>query len=614
VVGPVADDVNADDVRGTGDMLRGRMVADVAVSASASRLDLVRARLKELGVDVLLVRATDRYLNEYVPDDESTRLWLTGFTGSAGDALLWPAALHLVVDGRYTLQAAQEVPSAVVTTAKTGQSIEGAWLDLLASQARGQRVGIESERVSLATMKVIQQRATKDGYTVVPLPSSPVEDVRGPRTAPTTATSFWAIDPTLAGRTVRARLDLGRALLDEHRLDGLLVCALDELAWITNLRGDQFPYQATFRGAGLVRRDGVLVAADVGALRSPGPGAPRAVEDGVGFVGENALSTRVAPGMRIGVDPTTTPHAVAEQLTAAGVILVEVPSPYALLRTKKTDAELTHMQAAFRRADGVVDDVQRWLAQKLQRGHTVTEADVAAQTEERFRASGAFGLSFKVISAAGANGAVIHYSTPDAARRIKKGELFLLDTGAYYEGGYATDLTRTFLTGPATTKATKEQKRLYTIVLKAAIAGLSARVPVGVTGEQLDCIVREVLWRHGLDYGHGTGHGVGVNVHEAPPSIRIGNRGTVEPGQVFSIEPGVYLPGWGGVRIENLCTVVDDPVKPVHGVPRPFLRVRPLTFSPFDRRLIDRRMLTDHEKRFLAWFRRGNSRLLPPTA
>jgi Xaa-Pro aminopeptidase len=143
---------------------------------------------------------------------------------------------------------------------------------------------------------------------------------------------------------------------------------------------------------------------------------------------------------------------------------------------------------------------------------------------------------------------------------------------------------------------------------------MSARVPVGVTGEQLDCIVREQMWRHGLDYGHGTGHGVGVNVHESPPSVRIGSRGTVEPGQVFSIEPGVYLPGWGGIRIENLCTVVDDPAPQQPGVPRAFLRVKPLTFSPIDRRLVDRSLLTDHEKRFLAWFSRGTNKQLPPTA
>ncbi|MDP2340841.1 MAG: M24 family metallopeptidase [Deltaproteobacteria bacterium] len=613
------------------------MVAAVAPSSLAqssfdrgSRLEQVRARMKAVAVDVLVVRSTDRFLNEYVPDEESTRLWLTGFSGSMGDAVVTADALHLIVDGRYTLQAAREVPEAKVTTTNTGQSIEGGWLDLLASIAVGKKVGIESDRVSAALWKSIEARATKAGFTAVPLASSPVQEAResttssspvlgGPRGAgatgdddkieTTTTASFWAIDPQLSGRSVSERVALGQPLLDEHRLDGLLITALDELAWLTNLRGDHFAYQATFRAQGLVQRERVVVAADTSTLKQQ-----RAPEAAVAFVADAKLFDGLAAGARIGVDPSTTPFALCLALAARGCVLVEVASPYALLRTKKTAAELKHMAAAFAKADAVVDNVQRWLAQQLGKNRPVSEADVADTTARLFQESGAFGLSFKVISAVGKNGAIIHYSTPDKSRRVKKGELFLLDTGAYYDGGYATDLTRTFLAGPSTTKATKEQKRLYTIVLQAAIAGMSARVPVGVTGEQIDAIVRNSLWRHGLDYGHGTGHGVGVNVHESPPSIRIGSRISVEPGQVFSIEPGVYLPDWGGVRIENLCTVVDDPVTPPAGVPRRFLRVKPLTFSPLDRRLIERRMLTDHEKRFLNWFSRGNSKLLPPTA
>ena len=259
----------------------------------------------------------------------------------------------------------------------------------------------------------------------------------------------------------------------------------------------------------------------------------------------------------------------------------------------------------------VVDRLQAWLSSSVSRGERVTEKDVARQTEALFLKSGAFGLSFKVIAAAGKNGAVIHYSTPDDERPIREGELFLLDTGAYYDGGYATDLTRTFLVGKGHVKATDEQRRLFTVVLQGAIAGMSARFPQGATGEQLDALVRQPLWRAGLDYGHGTGHGVGVNVHEFPPRIAPGVRATVDVGQVFSIEPGVYLPGVGGVRIENLCTCVADED------PR-FLRIQPLTFSPLDLRLIDKGRLTAHEKRFLQWFRDASQRPrdagLPPLA
>ncbi len=573
----------------------------VAAVASLSRLDLVRQHMRDL--DVLLVRSTDRYLNEYVPDDESTRLWATGFSGSMGDAVITADALHLVVDGRYTLQASREVPSAIVTTTKTGQSIELGWLELLGTIARGRRVGVEADRVSLSLWRTIEAHAAKDGWTPVPLPVSPIEAARGPLPA-TTTTKTWPIDPRLSGRTVRERVVLGTSVLDEHKLDGLLITALDELAWITNLRGDACAYQAPWRGQGLTTRTAIRVQLDRQALKG-------AVEAGVDIVDD--VVSGLDKGARVGVDPATVPYALCLKLARQGCVLVEVASPFALLRTKKTQQELDHMADAFGRADRVVDEVQKWLAKELGKNHPVSEADVADKTAELFTKSGAFGLSFKVISAVGKNGAIIHYSTPDKSRRVKKGELFLLDTGAYYDGGYATDLTRTFLAGPSTTKASKEQKRLYTLVLKSAIAGMSARIPVGSTGEQLDALVRDALWRNGLDYGHGTGHGVGVNVHEAPPSIRIGSRIPVEVGQVFSIEPGVYLPDWGGVRIENLCTVVDDPVEPPSGVARRFLRVKPLTFSPLDRRLIDRKLLTDHEKRFLVWFARGSSKILPPT-
>ena len=579
-------------------------MADIASLRLASHLALVRTRMQAAGVDVLVVRATDAFLNEYVPDALSTRRWLTGFTGSMGDAVVTADALHLMVDGRYTLQASQEVPSATVTTTQTGQSIEQGWLALLSTIAKGKRVGVEGQRVSLSLMKLCGERAAADGWTLVPLMASPVDEARADLDPPPALSGcIWPSDARLSGRTVAERLALGRPLQETHQLKGFVVCALDELAWITNLRGDQLPYQATFRGRGLVGRDGLTLSLDAAI-----DGRPERELDIV-----DDIAATIGRGDRLGVDPVTTPWSVARQLIDRGAVLVELASPWAVARTKKTPQELAHMQAAFARADAVIDQVQKWLARELKKNHRVTEADVARETERCFLESGAFGLSFKVISAAGKNGAVIHYSTPDEHRRIKKGELFLLDTGAYYEGGYATDLTRTFLAGPSTTKANKEQRRLYTLVLKAAIAGMSARVPVGVTGEQLDAIVRDPLWRAGLDYGHGTGHGVGVNVHEAPPSIRIGARGTVEPGQVFSIEPGVYLPQWGGVRIENLCTVVEDTVDPPEGVPRRFLRVKPLTFSPLDERLIDRALLTPHEKRFLSWFKRKGRMPLPPT-
>jgi Xaa-Pro aminopeptidase len=305
------------------------------------------------------------------------------------------------------------------------------------------------------------------------------------------------------------------------------------------------------------------------------------------------------PALTLGYSAAHTPAALVLALQDAGARLVPMESPFVAMRTKKTDEELRHMASAFARADDAVKKLQSWASAQVSKGAHVTEADVADKMRALFKRSGAWGLSFKVIAAAGEHGAVIHYSTPDGERGLKEGEMFLLDTGGYYEGGYATDLTRTFLLGRSHVKPSDEQKRLFTLVLKGAIAGMSARFPRGTRGEQLDALVRAPLWSAGLNYAHGTGHGVGVNVHEFPPRLMPGNRVAVEPGHVFSVEPGVYLAGYGGVRIENLVTCVVDPEDDG------FLRVRPLTFSPLDKRLIERSMLTAHEKAFLAWFEQG---------
>ncbi len=580
-----------------------------------SRLSALRERMQRRQLGALVVRSTDAYLNEYVPEDESTRVWLTGFTGSMGDAVITGDRAILVVDGRYTVQAEREAPGFEVRTVPLGTSIEQGWMALfpeLAAQGIT-RVGVEADRLPQATWETVAKQAGAAGLAVVSTVPSLVEELRAERgEAPGgRAGTTWAIAPKLAGRTVRARLALGHALLEDKQLDGLVVVALDEIAWITNLRGDHFPYQATFRARALVTKGDVLLVLEGGS-------AP-AAEAGVSVVMngmEGALAQLAGAvggrALRLGYDGRGTPAHVVRTLQARGVELVDVESPFAAARTKKTAAELAHMADAFARADRVHAQVKSWLCGAVAKGAAVTEADVCTKTEQLFKESGATGLSFQVLAAAGKHGAIIHYSHPDPRARIRAGELFLLDTGAFYEGGLATDLTRTFLVGGPRQKATREQRRLFTLVLKGAIAGMRARLPMGATGEQLDALVRQPLWQAGLDYGHGTGHGVGVNVHESPPRVTIGSRTVLEPGQVFSIEPGLYLPDFGGIRIENLCTVVLDKEKVRKGVPRAFLRVVPMTFSPLDLRLIDRTLLTAGERAFLTWFHARKRTRLPP--
>ncbi|HEY4220436.1 MAG TPA: aminopeptidase P family N-terminal domain-containing protein, partial [Myxococcota bacterium] len=441
--------------------------ATADTATTSSRLAALRGKMRERGIDAVIVRSTDRYLNEYVPEHESTRGWITGFHGSMGDAVITGDRAVLFVDGRYTLQAAQQAPEFDSKTVAVGTSIEQGWLKLLEElPAQGvHKIGVETDRFPSSLYETLAHKAKELGLSLVATTPSLIEELR---TAPASrAAAIWPIESALVGRTVKERLALAEPVFAREKLDGLLVTALDEIAWITNLRGLHFDYQATFRAQALVTRDEVLLAADESALRA-GPTAKASArglaESGVRFVGERGLPDAIraivaAKGSpaRIGYDATMTPEATRAALEAAGCVVVKAASPFAQARTQKTPQELAHMVAAFERADAVVSRVKSWLCAAVSRGEKVTEAMVADKTAALFKKSGAFGLSFKVISAAGKNGAVIHYGTPDDSTAISEGQLFLLDTGAYYEGGLATDLTRTFLVGGNHVKASAEQ-------------------------------------------------------------------------------------------------------------------------------------------------------------
>lgn len=569
----------------------------------AERLDAVRRRMNKARVDALLVQSTDRFLNEYVPTEESTRVWLSGFTGSMGQVVLTDDFAYLLVDGRYWLQGERQTQSSLFEVVRVphGTGLEAAVIELL-QQLQAERsddltVGFEPDRVTVAQLERIK-KALGDACALKPLHPSPVEQARGVLARPAALPGIRAVNERRVGATVGDKLGALRAWLEEQAIDGLLVQRLDDIAYLSNLRGTEIPYQATFKSVALATPEALVVALAPDAV----PDSVRAARPDVRFVPERELWTLIGPKSgraRIGYDAEHNTEHGRQAIEHAKATAVRIESPVAKMKAKKTPAELRSMKAAFRRADQVVDAVIRWACARVQAGHRLTEAAFADRVRATFEAHGAVGLSFKVISAAGKNGAIIHYSEPSGRRVLKEGELMLLDTGAYFAEGYATDLTRTFVVGGPKTKATAEQRRYYTLVLKAAIAGMRAVVPEGTRGGQLDALVRAPLWAEGLNYAHGTGHGVGINVHESPPRIAPGAQTPLEPGHVFSIEPGIYLPKFGGVRIENLCTVRRAPRRPG------FLEVVPLTFSPLDKRLIESKLLSTDEKEWLRTYERS---------
>ncbi len=549
-----------------------------------ARTALVRAELQAAGLDACLVRGTDRFLNEYVPRADSTRTWLTGFDGSTGEAFL-PALESegglLSVDGRYELQAEDQTAETAfeVNHVPLGESVWANHCEAVAAWARAQpsppRVGYPSQRCDEKALRVLREALAGDAQLVACL-ECPVERARGP--IDESPGPLRAVDPARGGGTLAEKLGRIRKSLEAAQVDACLVQRLDALAWLTGLRASELPYQATFRGVGLITPEGLALALPGGAKRLPE----------LSVVAELPLQA----GLRVGYVRSATSVSWLDAIRGAGATPVAIPCPLSSLMATKSAGEFAAMREAFARADRVMEGAIAFVNQRVDAGQRVTEADLAAQVEVLFKELGAHGLSFKVIAAAGCNGAHIHYSTPDPERAIVAGELVLLDMGGYFAEGYATDLTRTWIAG-SQSEADPLQRERYTRVLQGALAGMSARIPRGTNGQQLDALVRAPIWAGGYDYRHGTGHGVGVNVHEAPP--RIGTRaGTpVEEGQVFSIEPGVYLEGWGGIRIENLCTL--EPAADAPG----FLDMIPLTFAALDERLIDDTLLSEFERTWL---------------
>ena len=567
----------------------------------AARLAAVRAEMQRLALDYLIVRSTDRYLNEYVPHDESTREWLTGFSGSLGDALVGREAAWLFVDGRYHAQADREADLTRWTVVKNtlGVSNERACgerlIELAKSQGATLAVGYEPQRYAVSTLEAFEKQLLGHAIALRPASPSPVEAARGAVAPGVIGTGrVRVLDEPSVGRTVSEKVADVAAWLAPRRADALWVSKLDEIAWLTNLRGDEMAYQATFRAEALVTATELMVHVHVAKVDD----ALRAARPAVRFVSHEELLAAVgALGVagarpRVVADPASVSVAQRDALVALGADVVPLASPVVAAKAKKNPAELAAMKRALGRADGVVAEAQRWLKARVAEGDRVSEVDFAREVERLFLAAGAVGLSFKVISAFGLNGAIVHHP-PSETALVREGELMLLDTGCYFEEGYATDLTRTIFVGRPGLEPTAAQRRIFTLVLKAAIAGMTARIPRNANGAQLDGITRAPLWREGVDFAHGTGHGVGINVHEAPPGVSKLSTTQFEEGHVFSIEPGLYIEGVGGVRIENLCTVVPDSEQ------ADWLRVVPLTFSPLDERLIDDALLDAAEREFL---------------
>ncbi|MDC7785331.1 aminopeptidase P family protein [Rhodoplanes sp. TEM] len=562
-------------------------------AATRPRLAALRAELARHGLDGVVVPRADRYQNEYVPPADERLAWLTGFTGSAGTAVVLADRAVLFVDGRYTLQAAEQVDPALFEIAHLTETPPSDWIE--ASLPAGARLGYDPWLHTVRGAEKLAAACEAAGGTLVPLAGNPIDAVWTDRPAPPLGPVVMH-DTRHAGEPALDKLARLREALRGARLHALVVSDPHAVAWLFNIRGSDVAHTPLPLATAVVPVDGR--AALYVDPRKVGPAVREALAGLADLPDPDAFETDLArlaaSGAAVRIDDATGADAIARIVRDAGGKVSRGADPIALMKAVKNATEIDGARAAHRR-DGVA--LVRFLAwlDGAAAGGTLTEID-AVEALEQFRAdTGQLeDVSFPSIAGAGPNGAIVHYRvTRRTNRRLGPGELFLIDSGAQYVDG-TTDVTRTVAIGPPT----DEMRDRFTRVLKGHVAVARAVFPDGTTGAQLDSFARMFLWSAGLDFDHGTGHGIGsyLSVHEGP--ARISKLGTtpLSRGMILSDEPGYYRTGAYGIRIENLLLVTEAPA--VAGAEKPLNAFETLTLAPIDLRLVAPALMSADE---IAW-------------
>ncbi|WP_029076173.1 aminopeptidase P family protein [Kaistia adipata] len=576
------------------------------------RLVALRAHLARAGLAGFVVPHADEYQGEYIPASAERLAWLTGFTGSAGAAVVLAKEAAVFVDGRYTLQVRDQVDVADFTPEDLIAAPPHTWLK--GRLKAGDRIGYDPRLMTLAEVRRLETVCNAAGAAFVALDENPIDAIWHDRPA---APLFQVMQQPdeLAGESADAKIARLQAILADKDVDAAILAQSDSIAWTFNIRGADVPHNPVVLSYALLRRDGRPTLYVDGRKLSNSIRddlAKRAdIKEERAFLAD--LTALGKSGAKVLVDPQTTPALFAQTLVAANGVLVEGADPVVLPKARKNAVELDGTRRAHRRDGVAMTRFLAWLDANGAKG-TETEISVAKKLETcRAEAGEADGsplleISFDTISGAGSDGAIVHYRVTEATdRKLEPGTLYLVDSGAQYRDG-TTDITRTIAIG----KPSAEMRDRFTRVLKGHIALATARFPRGTTGAQLDTLARHALWQAGLDFDHGAGHGVGVflSVHEGP--VRISKAGHLppEPGMILSNEPGYYKTGAYGIRIENLIVVT--PPAPIEGGDREMLGFETITLAPIDRNLIDTALLTPAERAWMdAYHARVREALAP---
>jgi Xaa-Pro aminopeptidase len=563
-------------------------------SEQQQRLIQMSQSLRKAGLAAMIVPRSDEFLGEYVPPSAERLKWITGFSGSWGTALIGQKTAGLIIDGRYTIQAARETA--------------GLKIDLLTPEQKSlehflqknfkpkDKIAHDPWLSSISEVKRLEQLAEKLGLTLVPLKTNLIDALWQDRPAPP-RNPVIPHPQKFAGTACEDKLKVIVEALHTTKTDAVVLADPLSVAWAFNIRGSDVQYTPIALMRALITRSGRAILfvdkdrLEPAVLQSFGKTIttkpPAALEVELRALGKAKKS--------VALDPTNCPEAIRVILQKSGAKIIEASDPCILPRARKNITEQKGARAAHLRDGVAMCHFLHWLEQQKPDG-TLTETSAKQHLLKCREATGhLLDLSFGTISASGPNAAQPHYQIKTGqGRKLRDGEIYLIDSGGQYRDG-TTDITRTTIFGTPTAQMQKH----FTLVLKGMIAVSLAKFPQGTTGVQLDAFARQALWHHGHDFDHGTGHGVGsyLSVHEGPARISKAGHVAIEPGMILSNEPGYYLKGKYGIRIENLLLV--KPAAKPKSADRAMLSFETLTFAPIDNRLIDASLLTRSELQWL---------------
>ncbi len=558
--------------------------------ATAERLALLRTRMKKARLTGYIVPRQDEFQGEYVGAYAERLKWLTGFAGSWGTSIITLKDAAIFVDGRYTVQVREQIDVNLVTPQHLVEHPPSQWIS--ENFSKGDRIGFDPWLMTARECETLTKACDKVEAKLVAIPQNLIDEIWADRPARSDA-KIKLHPQKYAGMSVSDKLEIITRELQKQSADAVFIAEPSSVSWLFNIRGHDIPFVPTVQAYALVGQHGkgeifidpakvppvvVNILEKHCTLRKP---------DEI----ETALEELARKGITVLLDPTTAPEAVNAKLHKSGAKIKTATDPCSIPKAMKNATEQEGARQAHIRDGVAMVNFLYWFESEAPKGH-LDEAKVAHQLLE-YRASTRELMepSFATIPASGPNAAIPHYHVdPENPRAIGQNEIFLIDSGGQYLDG-TTDITRTLIVG----RPTDEMKDRFTRVLKGMIQISLLRFPKGTTGAHLDAFARASLWKAGLDFDHGTGHGVGsyLSVHEGPQRLSKASHVELKPGMILSNEPGFYKPGEYGIRIENLL-IVTEPAK-IAGGDRDMMGFETITLCPIERDLIEAKMMTKEE-------------------